>query len=115
MDRNLSVTCCNIRCSCGNWYNSGCWCLLRVQHVFEAFEVCTFLGKLSLVDLHYPQLISEKLNLAGSISTTIAVTSIIKFYAALKSHIAQHQPLLKIVAFKLIVGITFFEAVSQKL
>jgi len=56
----------------------------------------------------------KKLNLAGSISTGIAVTSIIKFYAALKSHIAQHQPLLKIVAFKLIVGITFFEAVSQK-
>jgi hypothetical protein len=66
------------------------------------------------VDLHYPRLISEKLNLASSISTGIAVTSIIKFYAVLKPHITQNKTLLKIVAFKLVVGVTFFEAVSQK-
>ncbi|KAF4628367.1 hypothetical protein G7Y89_g9782 [Cudoniella acicularis] len=50
------------------------------------------------------------LSLASNVSTGIAVTSIIKFYMTLKPHIAEHKPLLKIVAFKLVVGITFLES-----
>jgi hypothetical protein len=40
--------------------------------------------------------------------------AVIKFYIALKPHISHHHPLVKLIAFKLIVGLVFFENVSQK-
>jgi hypothetical protein len=42
----------------------------------------------------------------------IAFVSVLKFYAALKHHIAQHRPLGKIVALKIVVGLTFVEDVG---
>lgn len=41
-----------------------------------------------------------------------AVMSVIKFYVALKEHIGHDKPLAKIIAFKIIVGLTFLESVS---
>ncbi|KAA8648645.1 hypothetical protein EYZ11_010637 [Aspergillus tanneri] len=45
------------------------------------------------------------------ISTALAVTSVIKFYGALKQHLASHQPLAKLLSFKLIVGLSFIEKI----
>ena len=46
---------------------------------------------------------------------TVAVTALIKFYMALKVHIKQHATMKKIIAFKIIVGLTFFEGVRPDL
>ncbi|KAJ5934092.1 hypothetical protein N7466_003639, partial [Penicillium verhagenii] len=47
-------------------------------------------------------------------SVAFAVISVLTFYRALKSHLASHQPLAKLLAFKLIVGLTFLEKYSNK-
>ncbi|KAJ5871864.1 uncharacterized protein N7529_004217, partial [Penicillium soppii] len=49
------------------------------------------------------------LNIIRILSVVIAVMAVIKFYIALKPHISHHHPLVKLIAFKLIVGLVFFE------
>jgi hypothetical protein len=48
----------------------------------------------------------------GAISLTLAMLAILQFYALLKAELAKHRPLLKLIAFKAIVSLTFFQAVS---
>lgn len=55
-----------------------------------------------------------QLTIITSVSVAIAVMSVLSFYRSLKSHLAGHRPLSKLLAFKLIVGLTFLERVSQK-
>ncbi|KAI5458811.1 organic solute transporter Ostalpha-domain-containing protein [Mariannaea sp. PMI_226] len=46
-----------------------------------------------------------------NVSTAIAVTSVLKFYEALKSHTKEHKPLAKLVAFKAVVGLGFLQKI----
>lgn len=48
----------------------------------------------------------------GSVSITFAITSILAFYTALKTELKGHSPLMKLMAFKLMVGLTFLEQVK---
>lgn len=45
------------------------------------------------------------------ISLSFAIVSILRFYANLKSHMQEHKPLLKLLAFKMVVGLVFIEQV----
>lgn len=45
------------------------------------------------------------------ISLTVAMVAVLRFYGILKSHMKEHKPLLKLLAFKLIVGLEFLEEV----
>ncbi|KAJ5219627.1 hypothetical protein N7468_008831 [Penicillium chermesinum] len=51
------------------------------------------------------------LMVVGSFSLTFAITSIFGFYTALKTELKGHSPLLKLMAFKLIVGLSFLETI----
>jgi len=42
----------------------------------------------------------------------MALFAIVKFYGVLKPYIANHRPLAKLIAFKIVVALTFIEAVS---
>jgi hypothetical protein len=54
-----------------------------------------------------------KLSLIGSVGVSFAFVAVLKFYGALKKHIAHQRPLAKLVAFKIVVGLTFIEQVSH--
>ncbi|GLA75094.1 hypothetical protein AtubIFM55763_006356 [Aspergillus tubingensis] len=54
------------------------------------------------------------LEVVTSLSTSIALNAIIQFYVNLKRHMTEHKPLLKLMAFKLIVGLIFLEKVFIK-
>jgi len=43
---------------------------------------------------------------------TIAMYSIIQFYYQLKGDLAEHQPLMKVVAIKLVIFLSFWQTVS---
>ncbi|KAL4791935.1 organic solute transporter Ostalpha-domain-containing protein [Aspergillus venezuelensis] len=51
------------------------------------------------------------LTVIGIVSVAIAVISILVFYKGLKSHLKAHNPLAKLLAFKLIVGLAFLEEI----
>ncbi|KAJ6005225.1 hypothetical protein N7451_003169 [Penicillium sp. IBT 35674x] len=51
------------------------------------------------------------LTIITSVSIVFAVMSVLSFYRTLKSHLASHRPLSKLLAFKLIVGLTFLERI----
>mgnify|MGYP002719012576 CR=1 FL=1 len=46
-----------------------------------------------------------------SLSTSVALNAIIQFYMNMKGYMTEHKPLLKLMAFKLIVGLIFLEKV----
>lgn len=54
----------------------------------------------------------SKLSIIASVSLTIAIMTVIRFYMQLRGHLAHHQPLGKFLAFKLVVSLTFLENVS---
>ena len=43
----------------------------------------------------------------------VAFVAVVKFYTVLKHYIAEHRPLAKLVALKIVVGVAFFEEVSR--
>ncbi|KAK1840544.1 DUF300 domain-containing protein [Colletotrichum chrysophilum] len=49
------------------------------------------------------------LSIIASVSLTIAIMTVIRFYMQLRGHLAHHQPLAKFLAFKLVVSLTFLE------
>ncbi|KAJ5746745.1 hypothetical protein N7520_011927 [Penicillium odoratum] len=51
------------------------------------------------------------LTVITEVSVAFAVISVITFYRTLKSQLASHRPLSKLLAFKLIVGLTFLERI----
>lgn len=53
-----------------------------------------------------------KLTVVSTVSVAAAVMSVLNFYRALSTHLSGHQPLAKLLAFKLIVGLSFLERVS---
>ena len=55
----------------------------------------------------------EQLNIINSVAVAIAFVAVVRFYVALKPRIAQHKTLAKLLALKLIVGLTFLEEVSH--
>lgn len=55
------------------------------------------------------------LHLISNISLVASVLSILQFYRFLKKPLAQHRPLAKLLAFKIIVFLTFVQGVSAPL
>ncbi|CEO60463.1 hypothetical protein PMG11_05090 [Penicillium brasilianum] len=49
------------------------------------------------------------LNITRIISLGFAISAIIRFYTNLKSHMQEHKPLTKLVAFKMVIGLVFLE------
>ncbi|KAJ5168555.1 uncharacterized protein N7482_004149 [Penicillium canariense] len=49
------------------------------------------------------------LNIGQVLSVSVAIMSIIRFYAHLKSHMQEHKPLTKFLAFKMVIGLVFLE------
>lgn len=56
----------------------------------------------------------EQLEVISAVSLAVAVLSILACYKTLKPNIAGHRALLKLLAFKLLVGITFVENVRLR-
>lgn len=55
-----------------------------------------------------------QLKIVSNASLSIAVTSILRFYNICKNDMKELHPLRKLLAFKLVVGVIFFESVSCK-
>lgn len=68
------------------------------------------LRKEATLDKELTHILSQ-VKLLTLISTTIAVIYILKFYRATKSALAHHKPLSKLIAFKLLVFLTFIQKV----
>ncbi|EXJ77158.1 hypothetical protein A1O3_10316 [Capronia epimyces CBS 606.96] len=51
------------------------------------------------------------LQVITSLSTSVAVNAILQFYVNLKEYMTEHRPLLKLTAFKLIVGVVLVEKI----
>lgn len=47
-----------------------------------------------------------------NVSLSFAIMSVIQFYIQLKGHLKHHKPLAKLLAFKLLVALTFVQSVS---
>lgn len=43
----------------------------------------------------------------------MAMTSILRFHGILKSNMKQHKPMMKLLAFKMVVGLEFLEQVRK--
>ena len=54
----------------------------------------------------------SKLFVIDTVSLALAMTSVIIFYQKLQPYLKNKQPMTKLLAFKLIVGLTFLETVS---
>lgn len=55
----------------------------------------------------------EQLEVISAISLAAAVLAILKCYKTLKPNIEGHRALLKLLAFKLLIGLTFIENVRR--
>ncbi|MCJ1311439.1 hypothetical protein MMC25_005110 [Agyrium rufum] len=51
------------------------------------------------------------LSIISNISVTFAVLSVIEMYQALKTHLAHHKPLAKLVSFKIIIFLQFLQGI----
>ncbi|GKZ26931.1 hypothetical protein AbraIFM66951_005135 [Aspergillus brasiliensis] len=51
------------------------------------------------------------LQVVTSVSTSVAINAIIQFYINMKGYMTEHKPLLKLMAFKLIVGLILLEKI----
>ncbi|KAE8408389.1 organic solute transporter Ostalpha-domain-containing protein [Aspergillus pseudonomiae] len=51
------------------------------------------------------------LQVITSLSTSIAINAILQFYMNMKGYMTEHRPLLKLMAFKLIVGVVLLEKI----
>ncbi|VUC26645.1 unnamed protein product, partial [Clonostachys rosea] len=58
-----------------------------------------------------PKFAKAYLSALGAISLTLAMLAILQFYMVLKAELGKHRPVLKLVAFKAIVSLTFFQAI----
>ncbi|GLB08453.1 hypothetical protein AtubIFM57258_004342 [Aspergillus tubingensis] len=51
------------------------------------------------------------LEVVTSVSTSVALNAVIQFYVNMKGYMTEHKPLLKLMAFKLIVGLILLEKI----
>ncbi|KAE8164118.1 organic solute transporter Ostalpha-domain-containing protein [Aspergillus tamarii] len=51
------------------------------------------------------------LQVITSLSTSVAINAILQFYMKMKGYMTQHRPLLKLMAFKLIIGVILLEKI----
>ncbi|KAJ5190997.1 uncharacterized protein N7498_009982 [Penicillium cinerascens] len=63
------------------------------------------------LDSNKPHFAHIWLTVVSSLSVSAAVMSVLNFYKALSTHLKGHQPLAKLLAFKLIVGLSFVERI----
>ncbi|CAI7671214.1 unnamed protein product [Penicillium manginii] len=66
---------------------------------------------LSSMAPHFSHIWARQISVATSLSTGVAVNAIVQFYVNMKGYMAEHRPLLKLLAFKLIVGVIFLEKI----
>jgi hypothetical protein len=53
------------------------------------------------------------IRLIGTIALALSVVAILQFYKILKVDLAHHRPMVKLFAFKAVVGLTFIQGVSS--
>ncbi|KAJ5281021.1 hypothetical protein N7478_006393 [Penicillium angulare] len=68
-------------------------------------------AKIYCLDSNKPYFAHIWLMVISTISVAVAVLAVLKFYKSLKTFLASHQPLAKLLAFKLIVGLAFLESI----
>ncbi|KAL9620652.1 MAG: hypothetical protein Q9160_004788 [Pyrenula sp. 1 TL-2023] len=90
------------------------WWVLIFQYPVVAFGVAVATDITAAAGVYCegskkPRFASFWFLIIRSISVTVAVTAVLKMYVALKDHLAHHRPLAKLVAFKIIVFLGFFE------
>lgn len=54
-------------------------------------------------------------SIISTLTTGLAVMSVLKFYKNLKPRVGERKPMAKLIAFKAIVGITWLQNVSRRL
>ena len=95
-------------------------CITQAAGVYCQFESKPYFAKLwvrnlmALKDMRECMpLTMPQLSLAKTISLVLAVLAVWRFYRQLKSELANHKPMAKFLAFKLVVMLTFLQAVSR--
>jgi hypothetical protein len=87
----------------------GVYCATSLNPRFAQIWVC---GQLSWGESHACQIdTSTQIILIQNSAVTVAIVSVIQFYARLAPEMAQHKPLAKLISFKLIVGVNFIQSV----
>jgi hypothetical protein len=54
-----------------------------------------------------------QLEIIQEVSVTIAINAVIRFYLNTKGYMKEHKPMLKLLSFKLMVGLIFLEQVGH--
>ncbi|KAJ5093725.1 hypothetical protein N7456_009586 [Penicillium angulare] len=63
------------------------------------------------LDSNAPAFAHIWLELIQNVSVTIAINAVIRFYANTKNYMKEHKPLMKLLSFKLMVGLIFLEQI----
>ncbi|KAJ5646963.1 hypothetical protein N7490_003335 [Penicillium lividum] len=64
------------------------------------------------LDSNKPAFAHLWLQIIQEVSVTIAINAVIRFYANTKDYMQEHKPLMKLLSFKLMVGLIFIEQVA---
>ncbi|KAJ5759507.1 hypothetical protein N7520_006663 [Penicillium odoratum] len=64
------------------------------------------------LDSNKPAFAHLWLQIVQEVSVTIAINAVIRFYANTKDYMQEHKPLMKLLSFKLMVGLIFIEQVA---
>ncbi|KAK8875143.1 organic solute transporter Ostalpha-domain-containing protein [Apiospora arundinis] len=92
------------------WYRGLWWCIFQypiVQLLSAIFIDITEAARVYCLASSSPHFAHLWIDIAHNISLTVAVLAVLRMYGALKKQLAHHRPLAKLLAFKLLVGITF--------
>ena len=91
------------------WYRGLWWCIFQypvVQLVVALLTDITEATSVYCLANSSPHFAHLWLDVAHNISLTTAVLAALRMYSALKKELAHHRPLAKLLAFKLLVGVT---------
>ncbi|KAE8154189.1 organic solute transporter Ostalpha-domain-containing protein [Aspergillus avenaceus] len=82
-----------------------------VTWITAVVQVITQSVHVYCLDSTEPHFAHVWLQVITSLSTSIAVNAILQFYMNMKGYMTEHKPLLKLLAFKLIVGLVLLEKI----
>ncbi|KAK8096040.1 Transmembrane protein [Apiospora kogelbergensis] len=91
------------------WYRGLWWSIFQypvVQILVSIFTSITEAATVYCLPSSSPHFAHLWMDIAHNVSLAVAVIAALRIYSALKKQLAHHRPLAKLLAFKLVVGVT---------
>ncbi|PYH90706.1 hypothetical protein BO71DRAFT_401974 [Aspergillus ellipticus CBS 707.79] len=94
------------------WFKQTYWCIIQYPFIALITTIITCITQVAEVyclDSKEPYFAHIWMTIIKNLSVSIAVASAVKFYMQMKSYMEGSRAMAKLLAFKLIVGLVFFE------